>query len=199
MANSVCVFQGTGQIGKSLKAGTQLESAWNETLCSRTVNGTVFNYVKSSQAHMSKPLFYVWLFRPPTPTPFQDSVDVSRTAGGDLLPLHLVVRRRRQRRPSLVRAEPPLMFSVWLTSPRQWWISMNGLRAHLNACQPFFFFSFHRGDPTWVKINVAITTGYLISGKRNVQWPTFVIVTPKLDKCGNYTIKWIQIFRRIQT
>lgn len=169
MASTVCVFQGTGQIGKSLKAGTQLGSAWNDTLCSRAVNGTVFNYVKSSQAHMSKPLFYIWLFHPP---PFQDSVDVSRTAGGDLLPLHLVVRRRRQRRPSLVRAQPPLMFSVWLTSPRQWWISMNELRAPLNAPQPFFFFFFFTGEILhWWKLMLPSqqATSYLVRETYNGQ------------------------------
>lgn len=43
---------------------------------------------------------------------FQDGVDVSRAPGGDLLPLHLVVRRRRQRRPGLVSTDLPLLFPV---------------------------------------------------------------------------------------
>lgn len=35
---------------------------------------------------------------------------------------------------------------------------------------------FNRGDPTLVKTNVAITTGYLISGKRNVQFTQVMLV-----------------------
>lgn len=56
---------------------------------------------------------------------------------------------------------------------------------HFNQL-PVLVFSFYRGDPTWVKINVAITTGYLISGKKH--WPAAGIVTPKSNKCVNYPI-----------
>lgn len=56
---------------------------------------------------------------------------------------------------------------------------------------------FYRGDPTLVKINVAITTGYLISGERNTR--RAVQVSPKWNKCHNCRIRLIQIFRHIQT
>lgn len=56
---------------------------------------------------------------------------------------------------------------------------------------------FYRGDPTLVKINVAITTGYLISGERNTR--RAVQVSPKWNKCGNCRIRLIQMFRHVQT
>lgn len=51
---------------------------------------------------------------------------------------------------------------------------------------------FNRGDPTLVKTNVAITTGYLISGKRNIQFTQvmFVKVRPKIiHAIGNKLVR----------
>lgn len=93
--------------------------------------------------------------------PFQDGVDVSRDPGGNLLPLHPLVRRCRQRRPSLVRTGPPA--TVYLPSHQGW----TGMNWGGGSIKPTSTFLFCRGDPTLVKINVAITTGYLISGETN--------------------------------
>lgn len=51
------------------------------------------------------------------------------------------------------------------------------------------FFLLNRGDPTLVKTNVAITTGYLISGKRNVQFTQLMFV--KESKQHAHTIMCI--------
>lgn len=42
---------------------------------------------------------------------------------------------------------------------------------------------FNRGDPTLVKTNVAITTGYLISGKRNTLFTQVIFVSETQGAC----------------
>lgn len=143
--------------------------------------------------HMSQPLFYLWLLCPLpgrcrrfTPSWWGSSASAScclttpstKTQSGEIR-THVFTQ---------VNVFPPAVdLHEWVkSSPKP-------------TSTVFLSFFFYRGDPTLVKINVAITTGYLISGKRNAQWPTAVIVAPKLDKCGNYTIRWIQIFSCIQT
>lgn len=104
--------------------------------------------------------------------PFQDGVHVSRDPGGNLLPLHLVVRRCRQRRPSLVRTEPRV--TVYLPS-HQGWTGMNfGGGGQLNPLRPFCFAGeiLHGWKLT---LPSQQATSYLV---RQTRWAALVKVTP---------------------